>query len=75
MTSVQLEEEKKEHLDAPPLQPNTVISVGKPLIMNIHDASSVKPLLERLISKQDLEWKETLGKDFKLKWVSSTFDD
>ena len=75
MTSVQLEEEKKEHLDALPLKPNTQLSVGTPLIMNIHDASSVKPLLERLIGKQDLGWKETLGKDFKLKWVSSNFDD
>jgi hypothetical protein len=43
--------------------------------MNIHDASSVKPLLERLIARQELGWRETLGKDYKLKWVASNFDD
>ena len=43
-------------------------------MMNIHEASHVKPLLEKLIA-QDPNWKETLMKDYKLKWVSCNIDD
>jgi hypothetical protein len=73
MTTVQSEEEIKENLTQQPLKSKS--AQAKPFQMNIHDASSVKPLLERLISKQELGWKETLGKDYRLKWVASNFDD
>jgi len=43
--------------------------------MNIDKACSVKYLLERLIANKDLGWKETHGKDFQLKWVSSNYFD
>jgi hypothetical protein len=45
-----------------------------PFLMDIHDSNHVKPLLERLISEEAL-WKETLGKDWKLKWVSCNIED
>ena len=43
--------------------------------MNIDNACSVKHLLERLIAKQELGWKETFGKDYQLRWVSSNYFD
>ncbi len=73
-TSV-LIEEMKEHVNGVPEKALLSKKVAKPLWMNIDNSSSVKPLLERLISKGDLGWKETLGKDFRLKWVSCNFDD
>jgi hypothetical protein len=44
-------------------------------MMNIHEASHVKPLLEKLI-QQESSWRMTLLKtDWKLKWVSCNIDD
>ena len=42
--------------------------------MNIQDGMHVKPLLERLIQNND-SWKQTTGKDWKLKWVSPVVQD
>lgn len=42
--------------------------------MNISESNHVKPLLERLISSE-ITWKETLGKDWRLKWVNCNIED
>lgn len=48
---------------------------SKPFLMSIHEASHVKPLLERLIQSES-NWRETLNKgDWRLKWVSCNIPD
>ena len=54
----------------------TIIMVenSKKFILNIVDASHVKPLLEKLVAAQP-DWRATLMKDWRLKWVNCNIDD
>jgi hypothetical protein len=45
-----------------------------PFMMNIQDSNHVKPLLERLIASE-ASWRQTISKDYRLKWVSPVIQD